>query len=374
MSKLFDIQPAIDAFIEAGDAVRVKALAPGTSRFDAADSNGIFAGDVPAGASLTGAGSLLVDGSLRGSPGNACLVEAGASVLITGDVRETRIAGASVHVCGGIRNGQAEATGHVIVGGDLAHAQIKIGGFERRKHRMDQLHHEIDRIQEQCASLDRNISQDERKLDRASKSTRVPLSFNVSTLIVQEPQRIRVNLNAFYISIGEQPAGTSRRALNEFFAKGIIGYLARTNRKYIIDNPAREKIFMQLLKNLRQLVMRVFERDQIMFRIQGAQQEVNDIVNGLEKQQPRIHVAGAVTPETTFEIIIPRVTHLATGDVSVVHQSARLAVKQGSRPGVFRVETKDQNGGTSASYVPAAEFRGVSLLFQDGEVIWRTRD
>ena len=87
-----------------------------------------------------------------------------------------------------------------------------------------------------------------------------------------------------------------------------------------------------------------------------------------------IHAAEAVIPETTFEIIMPRVTHLETGDVSVVHQSARLAVKQGSRPGVFRIETRDQNGGTSASYVPAAEFSGVSLLFQDGRVIWRTRD
>ena len=66
---------------------------------------------------------------------------------------------------------------------------------------------------------------------------------------------MRINLTVFYSSLGEQSESQRKTALVQFFAKGVVGYLARANRKYISDNPAREKVFLQLLKHLRELFL-----------------------------------------------------------------------------------------------------------------------
>lgn len=65
----------------------------------------------------------------------------------------------------------------------------------------------------------------------------------------------------FYESLGEDPTARQEQALMEFFSRGVVGTLSRANRKYLANNLAREKVFLQLLKSLRELFGLVFERD-----------------------------------------------------------------------------------------------------------------
>ena len=73
--------------------------------------------------------------------------------------------------------------------------------------------------------------------------------------------RLWVELTMFYESLGEDPTARQEQALMEFFSRGVVGTLSRANRKYLANNLAREKVFLQLLKSLRELFGLVFERD-----------------------------------------------------------------------------------------------------------------
>ncbi len=65
MSDLFDIQPAADAILNGENLIKAEGLPPERSRFEAGDSDGLFAADVPAGITLAGKRSILVQGSLN---------------------------------------------------------------------------------------------------------------------------------------------------------------------------------------------------------------------------------------------------------------------------------------------------------------------
>ena len=54
------------------------------------------------------------------------------------------------------------------------------------------------------------------------------------------------------------------------FAAGILCVVARTNRKYLVDYPSRENIFMQLLRSLRELFHLVVERDRTVRTLEAA--------------------------------------------------------------------------------------------------------
>ena len=54
------------------------------------------------------------------------------------------------------------------------------------------------------------------------------------------------------------------------FAAGILCVVARTNRKYLVDYPSRENIFMQLLRSLRELYYLVVERERAVRTLDAA--------------------------------------------------------------------------------------------------------
>ena len=370
MSDLFDIQPAVDAILNAGDLVKVQGLPPDRSRFDAGESDGVFEGDVPGGLTLAGRHSLLVQGSLKGSSGNTCHIDVAGDAVITGDVHYTQINCRHLRVSGAVHHSQVNATGEVIIGSDLVGTRLLIGDYQARKQQVEKLRHDITRLQEERNGFDRKITQDEKKLDRSCKVTRVPLDFQVSRLIFQEHNRIRVDLSSIYKSLGDQSGLKLKQGVNEFFAKGIIGYLAKANRKYITDNPAREKVFLQLLKHLRELVMEVFERDQTVAEIDQAQAGIDKIVKELRQQDLALHIQGAALPESEVEFARPRVQRLEDNDINFVHQAATLKVQPGSQAGTLHLERVDIQGTSQTRDVGVDELQGVSLRVDENQAVW----
>lgn len=370
MSDLFDIQPAVDAILNAGDLVKAQGLPPDKNRFDAGESAGVFAGDVPGSLILTGKHSLLVQGSLQGSSGNICRIEVTGDAVITGDVRYARISCRRLHIAGAMHHSQVNATGEVFIGSDLIGTRLLIGDYQTHKQQVEKLRQDISRLEEERSGFDWKIAQDEKKLDRSCKVTRVPLDFKISRLIFQEHNRIRIDLNSIYQSLGDQPGPKLKQAMNEFFAKGIIGYLAKANRKYITDNPAREKVFLQLLKHLRELFMEVFERDQTIATINQSQAEIDGMVKELRQQDLGLHVQGAVLPESEVEFARPRVQRLENSDINFLHQSATLKVQPGSQSGILRLERVDIGGKSLAEDVAVAQLQGVSLRVDADQVVW----
>ena len=77
---------------------------------------------------------------------------------------------------------------------------------------------------------------------RSVENNLLALDFNVPKITKHENDR--VDLRSFGESLGEVPDNKFELALNEFFAKGIIGILMNTNNQYVNDNLSREKVFL----------------------------------------------------------------------------------------------------------------------------------
>ena len=176
---MFDIQSAIDAILESDGLVETQGLPPNKSRFDVEDNNGLFDGDGPKGVTLTGHRALLVQGSLLGASGNACRIQVEGDVIITGNVRHAQIQGGNIYIAGTIQHTRLISTKQIKIGADLVHSQLTLGDNKASQRQIEELQHAIGRALEERESLDRQRSQDEKRMHRSSRTTSTPLNFNI---------------------------------------------------------------------------------------------------------------------------------------------------------------------------------------------------
>ncbi|MBN59963.1 MAG: hypothetical protein CME20_01275, partial [Gemmatimonadetes bacterium] len=137
-------------------------------------------------------------------------------------------------------------------------------------------------------------------------------------------------------------------------ALDIVGVLARANRKYIDGNPAREKVFLQLLKTLRELFVLVSERDIVIRHIDQAESEIEALGDLVQLDFPR-----------------PQMHRDEGGDIDFVHESASVKITK-SNPGKLRLDSTSINGEATIADIPIDELRAVTLAVAAGRVIWES--
>ena len=158
--------------------------------------------------------------------------------------------------------------------------------------------------------------------------------------------------------------------MKEFFAKGIIGVVARANQKYLSNNPAREKIFMQLVKQLRELIMLAHKNQMSANRLSQVEQVMGQILSDLNAQDTAVHVRGTVGPNTRIEFARPHAVHGEDGHVEYDDRSAALATEPAADSDNLTLVLTSQSGATDKRTVPRAELANVSIRVQDGNVVW----
>ena len=163
------------------------------------------------------------------------------------------------------------------------------GALERRCEdlRRRLLRHESSKLR-----CDRQRKQDEKNLDRTCQLTSLPLDLNLGNLIRHADGRVRIDLESVYRSLEEASEKHLRAALNEFFAKGIMGALARANRKYIVNNPTRAKIFTQFLGKLRDLYNLVAKCDELGRSLERDRSELESLIANLPEDFSSVLVGG----------------------------------------------------------------------------------
>lgn len=374
MPEVFDIDAAAAAISSAGDLAQSESMTPDQKVrvFDIGDRNGVIGGDILGDATIKGKGSLLVQGDVLGGDGSPCRIQVDGDVVITGNVKYAQIRSRSIHVGGEAHHLQANVASTVKVGADLHVSQIIVGNYDARKHRTEELGHQLDRQRDKREALDRQISQDEKRMDKACKTTRIPLNFNVGQLVQHQHNRIQINLNSFYESIGGHRGAKTKSALTEFFAKGIVGVLARSNRKYISDNPAREKVFLQLLKSLRELFIQVTERDLIIQQIDDIQTETGRLVDDMRGQQPTVCVQGAIVPQTDMKFILPRVVRNEAEELSYSDQAATIKIQPGTDQGQRTLLLCNAEGEETQEEVGNDAVQNLVFRTQEGTVMWNS--
>ena len=370
-SATFDLQPAIAAIAGADNLIEIAGLPPDRSLFDAGDSNGLFDGDVPCGVTIKGEGSLLVQGSVVGVDGNLCRIEMKDSVVITGNVHHAQISSRNIYIGGEARHTFLAASGDIKIGADLKFSRLVVRDYEVYKNKIEELRHKLSQTAEERLTFDRQVHQEERRMDKACHATHIPLNFNVGRIIRHQNDRVQIDLSSFYESIVKQPVDKLELALLEFFAKGIIGVLARSNRKYIVDNPAREKVFLQLLKNLRELFLATAKRDRLVQQITLDEEEIDRLVENLHQPESVLYIQGALLPEIEVEFPLPRVNRQETGEISFVHQGASLRVREGPDADHRELLLHDIGGERSTRQLNNSDLQNLSLHLREGQVVWR---
>ncbi len=369
MSALFDMESAEKSVLAADELAECKELMASRNTFEAGDKNGVLSANMPGGTSLSGNRSMLVQGSLNGTQGNLCKIQVKGDLVITGNLYHAQISCGNLYLGGDIQYAQIIATGNITVGGEIINAQLSTGSFKDQQNHIEDLERDRGRSQEERESLDRQIYQEEKRVDRSCKTTRIPLNFNVSRIITHENHQVRINLSSFYKSLGDLAEGKRKVALMEFFAKGVVGYLARTNRKYITDNPVREKVFLQLLKHLRVLFSLVAERDFLVQKQQMDREEIDRIVEELREQKRQIHVRGGLHPESTLRFIIPRVRRLEDDEIEFSDNPAELKVLA-DKTDQLRLERVSAEGGKNSEVVAEDQLEEITLQATQGNVVW----
>lgn len=177
----------------------------------------------------------------------------------------------------------------------------------------------------------RRVVTEEKRLGKATQALRSPVDFSVGRIVRHGNGRVSVDLSSFYETLEGRTDEQLKLALAEFFAKRIFGVITRANRKYLVNYPAREKVFMQLVRNLRELFEAVLERDRLQRQVDWLGGRLNHFVGSLCSRQTRIEVKGPIAGETTMEFIVPRVVHQPrTGGYDFAHQTAHVELHTGS--------------------------------------------
>ena len=327
MNDTLEIEEAKQSVVAAGNLLEIDTLPPDKSKIDSGDRNAIVRCDIPGGITLQGSGSLIVEGSVRGTDGNGCRISVLGDALVDGSVEHSQINAATIRVGGTSRHSELIACNDIMLGEHLLESRCIVGDFRDQNQRIDELKRTISNVGEDLENLERQIKQQERRVGKACKTTRSPLNFNIARVVQHAKDRVSVDLTSFAESLGESSDEKFELALNEFFAKGIVGILVRTNSQYVSDNLSREKVFLQLLKGLRELFVTVGKRDRAQAFLASAGPELDQILETLSDRSQRISVGGEIEPGSVLQFLMHTVKRQQSGEIEIEENAASAEVE-----------------------------------------------
>ena len=368
---IFDIQSAADDIIGMGRLTEMSLSASDAAApvYDGEDWNVLVQSDLRDVARVKGDGAILVQGSVFGSEEASCRIEIGGNAVICGDVRGTSISAANIYIGGDVVGSQLTAAGEVRIGSDLGKGRVVVGNYEQDRKHLETCRMVVERSREQAESLGRRVGQDGKRMDKACRALRIPLDFSVGQIVQHSEGKINVDLTSLYRSIGDKQVALDT-ALGEFFARGVVGVIARTNRKYLVNYPAREKVFLQLLKSLRELFVAVLERDEMLKRLSSAETELENLRAAMSERGPSIAVRGRIAPETEMEFILPRINDSRDGGFDFAHKTAQLCVRTGGLADQCEMVLQAADGERSSVTAERDELEGLLISIEAGKVRW----
>ncbi len=338
--------------------------------FDAEDRDALVRGGVAGAIRLRGKRSLLIQGEVTGTPVTPCRIEVGGDVLIIGGARYVHISARNIYIDGLVQDCRLSAAGDLQCGGDLQRSQAEVGAYPLGQGQIEGLRTQVDRVRDERERLNHLVGQEEKRLGRACGTTLVPLDFNAGRIVRQEVDRITIDLSTFYQALGHLPETTLASALDEFFAKGVLGLLARTNQRYLAENPTRQRVFLQLLRQLRELFLLVTRRDRTLHLLEELAEEIDQLVGRICSPQSRIWICGQVLQGTTLEFVLPSAQDQGDRHFTFSRTSALLQVQPGEEPGQLNLELDCAGLSRFRQSTAQEELCRVHFYSLNGQVFW----
>lgn len=364
----------MDAVLGRGRIMELDAVAVDSpvGSFDGGDWDILVQGHLVGMRRVKGQRAMVVQGDLLGEEDSYCRVEVAGDVIVTGRIEWAQVIAANILVGESVTHSQLTADSRIRIAHNIDNVDIVAGNFDVVRKQIEACSARIKHARVRAESLGRRVTQDEKRMAKACRALRTPLDFNVGRIVSHADGRVSVDLTSFYESLAERREDQLELALAEFFAKGIVGVVARTNRKYLVDYPSREKVFMQLLRSLRELFLVVVDRDRTVRALKAAETELEILLAGLEVRQPQVEVGGRIAPHVEMEFILPRVVRLPDAGIDFgVPETAALSVHLGASFGELEIGLRDTAGARRAK--DAAQLQGVLVhLDDDGRIRWKT--
>ena len=359
MSAKLAVEQAVDQIKVAGDLTVKGGLTPANGVSFTAAGNVLVVGDILGGVQVQVARILVVKGGVVGEIDKPCRIEVQEDLYISGKVDYAHISARNIYIVEEVRNTSLISTEDIHVESDLIDADIEAGGlavYERliKEHKL-QLVQQMGRTD----ALKRQLERDAAHLHRQCSRVRTGLNLGVGGIV-----RHVEGLGTEEVTV----------ALKEFFAKGIIGLLAKVNRSYIAASRAQGKVFRQLIHNLYELIFLTRELDQLKAGATSAKEGFRSMANRLSCLDRRVLVNGKIYPDTIFRFMPREVDISDDGEIALEGESASLTIASGSDPGQRKLMWRNVDGRSQTEVQAADRLRGIVLRLDEDQVVWTPID
>jgi hypothetical protein len=322
---------------------------------------------------IRGQDSLVVQGDVIGEADRPLSIEMQGDVIVTGMVRYAQIRASRCFVAGDVHRVKITTARSTTIGGMVHGSQFVSGNYEETRRTIESLRMSRRHGAVELESLSRRVTTEEKRLERSYAALRIPLDFNVGRVVQHTEGGVHICLDAFYASVDGRPAQEVDRALNEFFTRGMIGVITRQNRKNLVNYPAREKVFLQLITSLRAIFQDVLRRDNLSRSLDDMSSRLQQQMDALEERRAFVEMGG-VAGNTEMEFILAQVVPLLRDDgFDFAHRSAHLDIWPLHGLGAAMV-SRDADGGQSAATLTSAELGALRFHVDGSRIVWESSE
>ena len=364
----FDILAAAGEITSSEHVHQVDSLAMENGTIEIFDANLQVNGDMMPGGVVKGSRSVLVKGTLQGNERWPCHIEVDGDIVIMGDVSCAQLMGRSIFIGGQVKDCQLSGQLGIEVGGNLSQARIAVGEFDQERRQILVIVDTLSKVGARRDYAGRQLRLDQKRVDRMFNTTRVDFAFSLGNVIRRKRRRIEVDLRPFYDVVQTRTEAEIDQAIVEFFAKGVVGALTRTNQNFLRSNRNRQKILMEVIRNLHELFLLTRGFDKMTKQVAGLESDLNDLIEGVNGRKTGVYVKGAMRPDVDIRFVIPTVSREEDGEVALEADTAHLQMRNGEDGlDVKRVDSSGEEEDVSCE--PGA-FECVTVHVHEGLVVW----
>jgi hypothetical protein len=224
----------------------------------------------------------------------------------------------------------------------------------------------VKQAEDRSASVERQLAVNQKRLGSAIERSSFEFEFSAGQICRLSRDRIEIHLGPFYEMLEGKSEAEVDRALLEFFTKGVVGYLARVNRKQILDNTSRQKVFVTLTRSLHEVFLQTRERDKYRAAAQAAAEDLEALLTSVQGRETAMHVGGEVLPGADLRFTLATVDE--KGEIEAT--SAGMKVESGPNDDQREVVHTDPKGEERKQIVDAQSLQGATLRLREGRVVW----
>jgi len=254
---------------------------------------------------------------------------------------------------------------------DLTDAKLNLGDYDQDKRHIDFLQARITDAYREHEATERQLKIDEKRIDRLFKNTRIVLASNVGQILQIRCNRVVVNLKPLYKILAGRSEEDVDKAMQEFFAKAIVGLLARANQNFLVSQSKhRQEIFKGVIKDVHKFFFLARKVDRQAAKVAEIDKSIEDKISDLNERRATLKVMGSLIPEVIVVFTVPKASRVVSKTL-ISGDTARLRLQQGTDQHHVSVVHINTLGDSQTLMTPKVEeWQNCQVYIDDGEVVW----